>query len=311
MRTILSFILIGTGCLALAGCREAGGSGSGGALDVVATTPQVADLVRAVGGERVAVTRILSPNSDPHEYEPRPSDAEALLGADLVVSSGGDVDAWLGQLVDAAGTDPTELVLIDAVDTRLDPGGDVDPHWWQDPRNAELAVAAIAAELAAIDPGGAGGYERRAGAYGSRLRALDRSVRRCMEAIPGDDRKLVSGHDALGYYADRYGIDLVGAAIPSLSTQAQPSAGAIDALVRAIRRSGASAVFPEAGASAELESAIADEAGVRLGAALWTDTLGPPGSGGATYIAALRANTAALAAGFSDGRRDCAAELGR
>ncbi len=310
MRTILSCILTVVGCLAIAGCRAAGVE-SGAAVHVVATTPQAADFARAVGGERVAVSQVLSPNSDPHEYEPRPSDAESLLDADLIISSGGDVDGWLEQLTEGAGTDAPELTLIDAVATRLDANGEVDPHWWQDPRNAELAVAAIAAKLTAIDPAGAGGYERRGGAYRARLRALDRSIARCIDAIPAAERELVSGHDALGYYADRYGIELVGNAIPSLSTQAQPSAGAVDALVTAIRSSGVGAVFPEAGANSELESAIADEAGVALGGALWTDALGPPGSAGATYIAAMRANTATLAAGFSAGRVDCDAGSGR
>lgn len=314
MRTILSFIFAAAlGCLAaaaLAGCRDENGDGAA-RVHVVATTPQVADLTRTVGGERVAVTQILSANSDPHEYEPRPSDAEALLDADLVVRSGGDVDSWLDQIVDASGTGAPELSLIDEVGNPLDANGETDPHWWQNPRNAELAVAAIATELAEIDPEGAGGYERRAGTYRTRLRALDRSIARCMDGIPADDRKLVSGHDALAYYADRYGIELVGAAIPSLSTQGQPSAGALDELVAAIESGGVSAVFPEAGSNSDLEAAIADETGAQLGGALWTDTLGPPGSEAATYIGALRSNTATLAAGFSGGREDCDGVLGR
>lgn len=289
---------------ALAGCRDSSADGDA-AVRVTATTTQVADFVREVGGDRVAVTQILSPGSDPHEYEPRPSDAESLAAADLVVRSGGEVDEWLDQLVEASGTDAPELTLIDDVDTRVDEEGDVDPHWWQNPRNAELAVAAIGSQLAEIDPEGADGYERRTDAYLTRLRGLDRAIARCMGGIPADERKLVTSHDALGYYADRYGIEVIGAAIPSLSTQAQASAGETAALVETIRETGVSAVFPEEGTSAELERTIAEEAGASVGGELWTDALGPAGSDGATYVDAMRSNTSKLADGFTGGRDDC------
>ncbi len=273
-------------------------------MRVTATTPQVADFVREVGGERAAVTQILSPSSDPHEYEPRPSDAESLVDADVVVSSGGEVDAWLDQLVDASGTDAAELPLIDEVETREE-DGDVDPHWWQDPRNAELAVAAIAAELTAADPDGREEYAANADAYIAELRDLDRAIAACVDEVPAAQRKLVTSHDALGYYADRYGIEVIGAAIPSLSTQAQASAGETADLVETIRSTGVSAVFPEEGTSAELERTIAEEAGASVGDELWTDTLGPEGSDGATYVEAMRSNTAKLVDGFSDGQVDC------
>lgn len=308
MRTILSFILLAPlACLALTGCGDAG-SDPDAAVRVTATTPQVADFVREVGGERVSVDQILSPSSDPHEYEPRPSDAAALADADLVVASGGDVDSWLGQIVEASGTDSPELSLIDDVETRS-VDGETDPHWWLDPRNAEIAVAAIADALAEVDPEGSAGYRRRADAYLEDLRELDRAIAGCMGSIPADERKLVTSHDALGYYADRYGIEVIGAAIPSLSTQGQASAGETADLVETIERTGVSTVFPEEGTSAELERTIAEEAGASVGGELWTDTLGPPDSDGATYLAAMASNTAKLADGFTDERNDCASEL--
>ena len=309
MRTIISFILAGAALgLLLSACGDSGDA-SGAAVHVTATTPQVADFVREVGGDRVAVDQILSPSSDPHEYEPRPSDAATLADADLVVSSGGDLDSWLGQVVDASGTDATELTLIDHVETRT-VDGETDPHWWLDPRNTELAVGAIADALAEADPDGAAGYRRRADAYLKELRDLDSSIAACMSAIPAPERKLVTSHDALGYYADRYGIEVIGAAIPSLSTQGQASAGETADLVDTIKRTGVSTVFPEEGTSAKLERAIADEAGAKVGGELWTDTLGPDGSDGATYVEAMRSNTAKLADGFTDGRDDCAEALG-
>ncbi len=152
MRTIISFILAGAALgLLLSACGDSGDD-SGLPVHVTATTPQVADFDhREVGGDRVAVDQILSPSSDPHEYEPRPSDAATLADADLVVSSGGDLGcSWLGRVVDV-GYGATELTLIDHVETRT-VDGETDPHWWLDPRNTELAVGAITVRMARPTP---------------------------------------------------------------------------------------------------------------------------------------------------------------
>lgn len=303
VRTILSFIFAAILPLAfLAGCGDDDGSGS--AVAVVATTPQAAEFVREVGGERVAVTQILAPNADPHEYEPRPSDAEALADADLVIRSGGDLDEWLDQLIEGSGTDAPQLTLIDAVETRTD-DGEEDPHWWQDPRNAVRAVAAVRAELESVDPDGAADYRSAAAAYEDRLVRLDREIARCIDSVPPADRKLVTSHDALGYFADRYGIEVIGATIPSLSTQAQPSAGETAELVELIRSTGVRTIFPEAGVSQDLERAIADQAGASVGGELWADTLGPEGSAAATYAGAQQSNADELVRGFTGGETSC------
>jgi ABC-type Zn uptake system ZnuABC Zn-binding protein ZnuA len=284
--------------LAAAGCRSAGGSDAD--VTVVATTTQVADMVRNVGGDRVHVEGILHPNSDPHAYEPRPSDATALAEADVVFRSGGDLDKWLDQLIDSAGGDATQVSLIDHVH-RL---GD-DPHWWQNPRNAILAVGAIRDALLKADPKGRAGYDRRAAAYTARLRELDAAVQRCVEKVPAAKRKIVTTHDALGYFADRYGVEVIGAVIPSLSTQGQASARDVQKLVDQIRSEGVEAIFPEASVSQKLEQAISREAGARIGGRLYADTLGPPGSGAATYLDAMRHNAEALVDGMSGGRNAC------
>jgi ABC-type Zn uptake system ZnuABC Zn-binding protein ZnuA len=285
--------------LVVAGCGD-DDSGSGGSVSAVATTTQVADLVRNVGGERVDVDGILPPNADPHDYEPRPSDAAALAGADVVFRSGGDLDAWLDELIDSAGGDAPDVALTDSVRTTGD-----DPHWWQDPRNAILAVAAIRDALIEADPGGRAGYERRAAAYTRRLRELDARIAACIARVPAGKRKLVTTHDALGYFADRYGLEVIGAVIPSLSTQAQPSARDVNELVDQIRAEGVEAIFPEAAVSQKLEQAISRDADAEVGAELYADTLGPEGSEGATYIGAMRANAEALAEGMSGGLVRC------
>ena len=146
-----------------------------GRVRVVATTTQAADLARQVAGDRAQVKGILAPNSDPHDYEVRPGDLKALVHADLVIRSGGDVDAWLDGAIDSAGTDAPVLTLIDAAGAEGE-----DPHWWQDPRRAERAVGAIGAALAKADPAGAAAYRQRADAYRRDLRSLDAAVARCV-----------------------------------------------------------------------------------------------------------------------------------
>lgn len=280
--------------------------GSGGRLAVTATTTQVGDFVRAVGGARVDVTQILEPNADPHQYEPRPSDALALGRAKVVFRSGGDVDDWLDQIVKQAGGGASVVTLSSSVRTLPGPNGrGIDPHWWQDPQNAEAAVRAIRDRLSSVDRAGGATFRRNAAAYLERLRRLDVSIARCIDRVPPAERKLVTSHDALAYYTRRYGIELIGAAIPSLSTEAQPSGASIQRLVALIRREHVKAIFPESSVSPKLEQAISRDAGARLGRPLWADSLGPPGSSGASYIQSLIANTEAFVQGFSGGRLSC------
>jgi ABC-type Zn uptake system ZnuABC Zn-binding protein ZnuA len=291
-------LLLAAACAALvAGC--------GGEEDprpaVVATTTQAADLVRAVAGDRVALHGVLAPNSDPHDYEVRPEDVKALARADLVVRSGGEVDEWLGGAIDSAGGDAPAIDLLAAVA----PGSE-DPHWWQDPRLAIRAVGAIRGALAKADPAGEREYGAGARAYARRLRALDAAAERCLRELPAAERKLVTTHDSLGFYARRYGLEVIGTVIPSLSTQAQASAGDLAELVDTIRRERVRAIFAESSVSAKVEDAIAQETGARVGRPLWADSLGPPGSSGATYAGSIRANTAAIVEGLSGGTRTCA-----
>jgi zinc/manganese transport system substrate-binding protein/manganese/iron transport system substrate-binding protein len=276
------------------------GGGDAGRPTIVATTTQAADLARAVAGNRAEVRGVLAPNSDPHDYEVRPGDVKALARATLVVRSGGDLDEWLGGAIDSAGADAPVVDLLDRVG---DEGG--DPHWWQDPRRAEAAVDAIGDSLAAADPAGASAYAANARRAVRRLRALDAAVRRCIGRIPADERTLVTTHDALGHFARRYGLRVVGTVIPSRSTQAQASAGDLAELVDTIRRERVKAIFAESSVNAGVEDAIARETGARVGRPLWADALGPAGSSGATYAASIEANTAAIVDGLTGGARTC------
>jgi ABC-type Zn uptake system ZnuABC Zn-binding protein ZnuA len=320
MKTSLSFVIAVIAVAAGACGSEEGGSAPG--PTVVATTTQAADLARSVARGRADVVGMLATNSDPHEFEPRPSDAEALLDAGLFVRSGGDVDLWLDDLLESSGADADTLSLIDHVNTlagehqhaegedeahaeeEVD-GDEIDPHWWQDPANAVLAVEAIRAELAEADPDGADIYQRNAAAEIRELERLDRAVARCVESIPAERRKLVTTHDSLEYFAHRYGLEVVGAAIPALTTQAQPSAGETAELIDLIRAEDVGAVFPETGVSAEVESAIAAETDAQLGGELYADTLGPEGSGAETYAGAVAANARTIATALSGDSAAC------
>ena len=270
--------------LVLAACgsdRAASGSGAG-SFQVVATTTQMADFARNVAGSRASVTQILAPNTDPHEYEVRPGDVKALAEADLVLRSGGEADAWLGDALSAAGVDSGAVVDVGRA-AGLE--GD-DPHWWQDPARAAT-------------------YRAGASRYLARLRTLDASVRTCLDQVPANQRLLVTSHDALGYYARRYGIRVVGAVIPALTTAAQPSAGDVAKLVSTIERTGVRTIFAESSVNPKVEQAIARQTGARVGPPLWADSLGPKGSSGATYLGSIAANTRALAEGFTSGTVRC------
>jgi ABC-type Zn uptake system ZnuABC Zn-binding protein ZnuA/ABC-type Mn2+/Zn2+ transport system permease subunit len=301
--------VVAVGLLA-GGCGSAG-SGDEGKLDVVATTTQIGDWVREVGGEAVSVDQVLQPNTDPHEYEPRPSDVEAAANAELVFANGDELDDWIDQVVSDSGSGATVVDLGASVPERLageSSGAEAskfDPHWWHDPRNAEAAVRQIERRLVAADPAHRGEFERSARSYLARLRELDAGIARCIDSIPAVERKLVTDHDAFGYFAHRYGIDVVGAVIPSQTTQAQPSAQDLGALIGLIKREGVEAVFPESSLSPKVAEAIASQTGASAEYTLYGDTLGPEGSDGATYLGMEAANADSLVRGFSGGRHGC------
>lgn len=340
MRTILNYcaiVAVAGLAVGVAACGSDDGPSDETEVTVVATTTHVADLARNVGGERAGVVGLLAPNSDPHDYEPRPSDVEALAGSDLVLGSGGDLDLWLDDIVDSSGTDAPVIEMIDSVETITGDHGhaddehadedqhadededadedehadegegseEIDPHWWHDPRNAVRAVETIRDELIAVDPDGRDVYESNAAAYIEEIEEIDRVAASCLSEIPAQRRKLVTAHDALGYLANRYDLEIAGAAIPALTTQAQPSAGETSELIDLIREEQVAAIFPEAGLSDSLQRALASETGARVGGELWADTLGPEGSGAETYLEALAQNAQTLVSGLSGGSQEC------
>jgi ABC-type Zn uptake system ZnuABC Zn-binding protein ZnuA/ABC-type Mn2+/Zn2+ transport system permease subunit len=297
-RTAPRLVLAGAAAALLAGC---GGAGAQHGPLVVATTTQIGDWAGVVGGDSITLHQLLQPNTDPHEYEPRPHDVVATAGAAVVLENGDGLDEWMKKVVSRAGGHPDVVVLGDGLPVeRKD-----DPHWWHDPRNAEAAVRKIAATLERVDTKHRAVYARNAAGYLATLRALDRRIAACFAHVPPPQRKLVTSHDAFDYFASRYGIRIVGAVIPSQTTEAQPSAGDLARLIALIERERVKAVFPERSVNSQLAEQIAHETGATAKYHLYGDTLGPKGSPGATYVSMERANADEMVRGMTGGRVRC------
>jgi len=282
-------------------CGGASGppSADGSRLNVVATTTQVADFAANIGGDKVRVHGLLKPNVDPHDYEPTPLDMRMLAEADVVVKNGVGFEKWLDQAIEASGFRGTLVDASQGVRLRTGEGASADPHIWHDPRNAKTMAANIARAFAAADAANAAVYEQNLAAYQARLDELDAEIEKKIQSIPEDRRKLVTDHDTFGYYADRYGLTVVGSVIPSFDTSAELSAKQITDLVARIKAAGVTAIFSEASLPPKTAEAIGREAGVRVVAgedALYGDSLGPEGSAGATYLQMMRHNTDTIVA---------------
>jgi ABC-type Zn uptake system ZnuABC Zn-binding protein ZnuA len=298
-----ALLAAGLAALLAAGCSGSGGAGDGDGrgdgLRVVATTTQVADLVANVGGDRVQVTSLLKPGIDAHDYEPSPADIDAIARADLVVQNGVGLEEWLGDTIESSGfagpvVDASQGVRLRQVD------GEADPHIWQDPGNARRMAANIERGLAAAEPADASAFAANLAAYTKELEALDAEVERQIDSLA--NTKVVTNHDAFGYYLDRYGLELVGSVIPSFDTSAELSGRDIRDLVAKIRATGVKAIFSETSLPPRAAETIGREAGVKVVVgddALYGDALGPPGSDGDTYLKMIRHNTATIVGNLS------------
>jgi zinc/manganese transport system substrate-binding protein len=278
---------------------------------VVATTTQIGDWVRQVAGDDITVHQILKPNTDPHEYEPRPSDIEATAGAKVVFENGDGLDHWMAKVLDASGANAKVIDLGNFAVSKLageatgPEASRVDPHWWHDPENAEAAAERIRVALDSVLPRDKQRFDRRAAAYETRIKAVDARLQKCFASVPASQRKLVTSHDAFAYFAHRYGITVVGAIIPSQSTQAEPSAGDVARLVKQVRQEDVKAVFLESSVNSKLAKAVAAQTGAIGNLTLYGDTLGPAGSPAAHYLGMERANGDAMMRGFTGGARAC------
>lgn len=284
-------------------CRAAAAGGQ--KLRVVATTGIVADLARNVGGDKIELVQLVPTGSDPHSFEPAPGDVVALAEAQVILANGLGLEEFLAELLENAGGRAATVPVSTGVEVRQfgqagEPAGEgPDPHIWTTPANAIVMVHNIERALSALDPANAGTYAANAGAYAARLAELDAWVRAQIEAIPPERRKLVTDHDAFGYYADRYGLEVIGAVIPAYSASAEPSAQELAALQDAIGQFQVKAIFVGVSVNPVLAQRLAEDSGIQL-VPLYTGSLGLPGSGAETYIGYIRYNTTAIVEGLTE-----------
>ena len=269
----------------------------------VATISILADFVRAVAGDRLEVVSIVHVGGDPHTYEPVPSDARRIADAEVVVRNGLGLERWLDRLI-ATGAKARVVTATEGLDPQLQAEGEYrghpDPHLWMDPLLAAAYVRNIEAALGKRYPSHAAEFAGRAERYVERLEALDREIAVALAGIERKRRKLVTTHDAFRYFGRRYGVEVV-ATIWGISTEREPSAREIRAIVDGIRKHDVPAVFVETTVNPALMLRIAEETGIRVGAPLFGDSVGPPDSGADTYLGMMRANTRAVAEGLRMG----------
>jgi zinc/manganese transport system substrate-binding protein len=267
---------------------------------VVATFSILADLVRQVGGAHVAVSTLVGPDSDVHSFSPAPGDAKLLAQADLVVVNGLGLEGWIDRLVRASGTKATIVTASKGVKTIADadphdhPGHDhgVDPHAWQNVANVKVYVANIRDGLAKVDPAHAADYAAAATAYSAGLDALDRDVRAALGRIPPENRRIITTHDAFGYFAAAYGLTIL--APQGVSTESEASPRDVAAIIRQIKREKVPAVFLETVSDPRQMERIAKESGARIGGEIHSDALSAATGPAPTYVAMIRANLKAF-----------------
>ena len=264
-------------------------------LKAIASFTILADMVRQVGGDRVEVAALVGPDGDAHAYDPSPADARAVSKADLVFVNGLGFDNWMSKLTRAAGYKGPVVVASQGVSTRKGDethghGHDknADPHAWQDLENGQRYVANIAEALAKADPTHAADYKARADAYSQELAALDTEARAALETIPRDRRKIITSHDAFGYFGQAYGITFL--APVGLSTDSQPSAKEVAALIRQMKREKVRALFIENITDRRLVEQIAREGGGIVGGRIYSDALSGPDGQASSYAAMFRHN---------------------
>jgi zinc/manganese transport system substrate-binding protein len=289
-------------------------------LPVVASFSILGDFVRVVGGDRVSIHNLVGPDEDAHVFEPKPSDAKTLLAAKLLVSNGLDFEPWLDKLSVAAGYKGQSVVASQGVklrsmvsesadketghtskdkgdhDEHNDHAGS-DPHAWQDPQNAILYVNNIAKALSKIDPAGAVFYQKNSAAYVTQLQSLEAWGQQQFTAIAPDKRKVITSHDAFGYFAAHYKIKFL--APQGISTSAEPSAKQVAQLIRQLKREKIRAIFLENMSNTKLLSQLSKDVGIKVGPVLYVDALSLPNGPAPDYLSLMRYNITELARGLA------------
>jgi len=267
-------------------------AGASPRIPVVATFTVLADMTRKVGGNLVSVTSLVPADGDAHVYEPTTKDSREIAAAAMLIENGLGLEGWMSRLGDASGFRGVRIVASVGITPRLMLEGkvtSVDPHAWQDPRNGVIYARNIANGLATADPVHADIYHTNALSYIAALQQADNWIASQFAPVPLAARRIITTHDAFGYYGERYGIKFL--AVEGLSTDSEPSAKAISELVAEIKREQARAVFLENMTDPRLTDTVAKETGAALAGPLYSDALSPPGGPAPDYVTMLRYNT--------------------
>ncbi len=286
----------------------------GALLDVVATTNIVGDVVENVGGQYLKLKVLMPRGTDPHAFEPTPQDAVAVADADVVFANGASLEVFLEPLLQSVGEDVPVVELSSAVELlRLSEAGpsaneelhtashdqdtEYDPHTWLDPNNVMVWTTSVERTLSTLDPAHKAVYESSAASYLEQLGALDAWIRDQIADVPADNRRLVTDHASLGYFAQQYGVEEVGSVFPGHSTLAEPSAGDLAALERAVEQLGVRAVFVGMAVNPSLAARVSEDAGVRL-VRLYVGSLSEVGGPADTYLRLMRYDVTAIVRGL-------------
>lgn len=296
--SLASLLVLLSGC----GAADGGDPPGAGRLQAVATTTQLGSIAREIGADEIELTVLLQPSAEAHDYEMTPSDAAAIEDAALVLRSGAGLESWLDEALETIGGPNVTRDMSRGVSLQAPVGADhaahdhaVDPHYWLSAPNAILMVANVRDALTEAEPAGGSGFARRADELIARLEAADARIRDLMAEIPQTRRAIVANHDALGYFIEEYGLRFVGSIFPSLDVAAEPSAGELAALIETIREEGVVAIFSESAVNPDLARAIAGETGAAVVEdPLYTDSLGPDGSGAETLDGMLLHNASVI-----------------
>ena len=269
-------------------------------MPVIATFSILGDLVKNVGGDRIEVGTLVGSNADSHVYAPTPADAKRAGAAKVVFINGLGFEGWITRLVKASGTRALTVTVSKGIKTRqMEEDGHghghtaTDPHAWQSVSNAKIYVANIRDGLVAADPAGKNSYEANANAYVAKLDALEAEVKAVIGKIPVDRRRIITSHDAFGYFGAAYGIEFI--APTGVSTEAAVSARDVAKIIAQIRKQKIPAVFMENVADPRMMEQIAKESGAKIGGRLYSDALSDEKGPAASYIDMMRNNIHQLA----------------
>ena len=271
-------------------------------LKVLAVETFLADVAQNVAGDRLKVEALMPIGVDPHAFEPTPGDLAKIADSQVLIVNGAGFEGWLQKVLDNAGGQRQVIDASAGLTPRVPKADELvaadhpegDPHFWLDPTKVVKYAENIRDGLSQADPAGADTYAKNAATYVAQLNDLDQWIAGQVQAVPAARRLLVTNHESLGYFADRYGFRVVGAIVPSVTSNASPSAQELAALTERIRATGASAIFLENGANVQLAEQLARETGVKVVTGLYTHSITLPGGLAPTYLAMMRYDTTAV-----------------